>query len=208
MPLFPNDDFHHLSASANGHGEAPIGLDLPLKGARTYLHSTTILAALVSRWSLTDAVELEFRRMIHHPISLVRDGGASADRVGRFAFRRDGVWHAYGIYADASRAITGHVEDNERAILAASVREGEMASAGIGMPGNFIDTIVTLNKALVAEDAGADRKVIFSSLRLDVIPQADVIGVKLTKSMGKRIYVSDILWNRAKIGSLTFMAVR
>lgn len=209
MSLFSHDDFQRLkTAAADGDREPPVEFDLPLKGTRTYLHSTTILAALVSRWLLAGAVELEFRQMIHHPICLVRDGPASADRVGRFAFEHGGAWHAYGIYADAARAITGHVEDNERAILAQSTREGDRAAAEIGRPGNFIDTIVTLNKALVASHAGDGRKVIFSSLRLDLIPADGEIAVVLIKSMGSRIYISDILWNRAKIGSLTFMAVR
>jgi hypothetical protein len=184
-----------------------IVLDLPLKGTRTYLHSTNILSELVSLLSLTGAVKLEFRQMIHHPIYLIPDGGDAPNRVGKFAFQAGGAWRSYGIYLDESRKITGHVGDNEPQILAAAVRDGDRASAEIGRPGNFIDTIVALNKELVGGHIGAGKKSVFSNLSLDVIPDKGEIGVALIKKMGTRIFVSDVYWNKAKIGSLTFMTV-
>ena len=184
-----------------------IMLDLPLKGERKYLHSTNILADLISRFSLRGPVKLEFRQMIYDPIYLVPGAPDAPNKAGKFSFHNGDIWQHYGIYTDESRVITKHVDDIEAKIISGSVRDGDRFSGIIGQPGNFIETVVALNKALVVSHAGPQRKAIFSGINVNAIPDKGGVGVELIKKMGTKIYVSDVLWNKAKIGSLTFMTV-
>jgi len=184
-----------------------IALDLPLKGTRKYLHSTNILSELIARFSITGPVKLEFRQMIYHPIYLLPDGPEVPNRVGKFSFKEGDSSRSFGIYVDESRKITGHIDDHEPEIIAASKRDGDKFHGVIDHPGNFINTIVALNKTVVGTHMGADKKAIFTTLILDAIPDKGEIGIELIKKMGTKIYVSDVIWNKAKIGSLTFMAV-
>lgn len=184
-----------------------IVLDLPLKGERKYLQSANILSELIAQFSLTGPVKLEFRQMIYNPIYLVPDGADAPNRAGKFSFKDGEAWRTYGLYIDESREITRRIPNNEAEILAASSRAGDTSSGPIDRPGNFIDTIVALNKAVVGSHMGPGKKAIFTNISLDVIPGTGEIGIALIKKMGTRIYVSDVLWNKAKIGSLTFMTV-
>lgn len=185
-----------------------IAFDIPLKGERNYLHSTNILTQFRSHFSFTGPVKLEFRRMIHHPIYLAADVPDHPDRVGKFAFKTGDEWQTYGIFTDEARTITGHLPNNEPAIAAASTfgADGEdWASGHVGQPASFIDTIVGLNKVLVARHAKG-KKAIFSAIAIDVMPDDGKVGVSLTKRLGSKIFMSDVLWNDRKIGNLTFMA--
>lgn len=193
--------------AAEKNDDGRIVLDLPLKGERKYLHSTNILSDLIARFSLTGPVKLEFRQMIYNPIYLVPDAPDAPNKVGKFSFESGGAWQYYGIYTDEGRLITKHVDDIETKIISGGVRDGDRFRAVIGQPGNFIETVVALNKALVMSHAGPGKKAIFSGINVGAIPDEGEIGVELTKKMGTKIYVSDVLWNNAKIGSLTFMTV-
>jgi hypothetical protein len=182
-------------------------LDLPLKGERKYLHSTNILSDLIARFSLSGPVKLEFRQMIYSPIYLVPGAPDAPNKVGKFAFETSDGWQNYGVYTDENRAITRRVDDIEAKIISEGTRDGNKFAAVLGRPGNFIETVVALNKALVAGDAGPGKKAIFSGINVEAIPDIGEVGVELIKKMGTKIYVSDVLWNKAKIGSLTFMTV-
>jgi hypothetical protein len=182
-------------------------LDLPLKGTRTYLHSTNILSELISRFSLSGPVKLEFRQMIYHPIYLLEGAQDAPNRAGKFSYLDGESWRTFGIYTDESRQITEHIVDSEPEIIAAGMRDGDSFRGVVGQPGNFINTIVALNKAIVASHMGAGKKAIFTGVNLDAIPDEGEVGIDLTKKMGTKIYVSDVIWNKAKIGALTFMAV-
>ena len=183
-----------------------IVFDIPLKGTRTYIHSTNMLSQFIKRFSLDGPIKIEFRRMIHHPIYLSEDSPDHADRAGKFSFLDGDTWKTYGIFIDQSRAITGHLPDNEPEIQAASAIGDDTATGGIDRPANFIDTIVALNKVLVGRHSPG-RKAIFSQMTLDAIPKGGTVGVNLVKKLGTKIFMSDVVWNGDKIGSLTFMAV-
>jgi hypothetical protein len=187
---------------------ARIDFDIPLKGERTYLQSADILHALIGRLGVAGPLRLEFRQMIHHPIFVDADDADNPCRAGRFSFEDDGAWRAYGIFFDPSRSIAARSPNNEAEILAASTiaSEADTASAVIGAPANFIETIVALNKVLVARYSKG-KKAIFSAIKLDAVPDAGTVGVTLVKRMGSKIFVSDVLWNGTKRGELTFMAV-
>jgi hypothetical protein len=181
-----------------------IEFDLPLKGDRTYLQSANILQEFLSRFSITGAVKLDFRQMIYHPIYLASDAPENPDRVGKFAFREGDGWITYGIFTDSTRQIEKRIPDNEKEILEASSIHDDRAAGPIDEPGSFIDTIVALNKVLVGRHANG-KKAIFTNIELGVIPDRGRIGVALIKRLGSKIFVSDVLWNDARIGSLTFM---
>lgn len=190
-------EIHHL--------ERPrLEFDLPLKGERSYLQSANILSEFISRFSITGAVKLDFRQMIYHPIYLAEDAPDDPDRAGRFSFENGEDWKTYGIFIDRARQIEKRVPNNEAEILAASSVEGDHASGPIDRPGNFIDTIVALNKVLVGRYAKG-KKAIFTTIDLNVVPDRGKIGVALVKKLGSKIFISDVLWNDSKIGSLTFM---
>lgn len=185
-------------------------LDLPLKGERTYLQSADILSELVERFSLSGPTKLEFRQMIYHPIYLSEDESELPNRAGKFSFQQGdgqtGVWRTYGIFIDEGRTITKRIPNNEAEILAASTIGEETATGGIDQPANFIDTLVALNKVLVGRHSKG-KKAIFSAISLDAIPDSGEIGCHLVKKLGTKIFISDVLWNGHKIGSLTFMTV-
>jgi len=166
-----------------------------------------MLAEFVSFFAIRGPVRLEFRQMIHAPIYLAEDRPEQEGRVGKLSFGSGAEARSYGIYTDASHSIDGHVECNEKAVIAAAQFSGDRAVGEIGKPGNFIDTIVALNKALVAGHVDGTKKIIFSSVALDVVPHVGKMRVELTKKLGTKIFVSDIYWDDHKIGSLTFMTV-
>jgi hypothetical protein len=189
-----------------GMASSRIDLDLPLKGERPYLHSTSILAELIRIFTLTGAVKLEVRQMTYKPIFIDADDPERPDRAGRFAFKKGDNWVSYGLYLDNTRAITSRIPSNEPEILANSDIGEDAASCPIGAPANFLDTIVALNKVLVGRHSNG-KKSIFSAIELAEVPGTGTIGVHLTKKLGSRLFVSDILWNGTKVGTLTFMAV-
>jgi hypothetical protein len=183
-----------------------IEFDLPLKGERTYLQSADILSGLISHFSPEGPVKLEFRQMIYHPIYLSGDDPDLGNRAGKFSFRQGSEWLTYGIFIDEARSIDRRIPNNEAEILAESTIGEDTAFAGIDRPGNFIDTLVALNKVLVGRHSKG-RKAIFSAITLDKIPDKGNIGVNLTKKLGTKIFISDVLFNNDKIGTLTFMTV-
>lgn len=183
-----------------------IEFDIPLKGERTYLQSADMLSHFIKRFSLEGPVKIEFRRMIHHPIYLSEDAPDQPERAGKLSFPDGDTWRTYGIFIHEGRAITGRTPNNETEILAASTIGEDTASGGIDRPGNFIDTVVALNKVLVGRYSKG-RKAIFSALTLDTVPKDGTIGVNLVKKLGTKIFMSDVTWNGDKIGSLTFMTV-
>jgi len=183
-----------------------IAFDIPLKGERTYLQSADMLSHFIRRFSLRGPVKIEFRRMIHHPIYLNEDSPDHPDRAGKLTFLNGDSWQTYGIFIDEGRPIAGRIPNNETEILAASTIGDDTATGGIDRPGNFIDTIVALNKVLVGRYSKG-RKAIFSSMTLDTIPRDGTIGVNLVKKLGTKIFMSDVTWNGDKIGNLTFMTV-
>jgi hypothetical protein len=186
--------------------ETRIPLDLPLKGERKYVQSANILSELISLFSLRGPVKLEFRQMIYHPIYLAADDPEKPNRAGKFSFGDGDGWRTYGIFIDESKVITRRIENNEVEILAESVVGDDTATGGIDRPANFIDTIVALNKVLVGRYSNG-KKAIFSAISLDAVPDRGEIGVNLVKKLGTKIFMSDVLWNGAKVGSLTFMTV-
>lgn len=194
-------------AATEDIGQSRIVLDLPFKGERNYLHSTSILTSLIARFSPAGPIKLEFRQMINHPIYLAADRPEQANRVGKFSYMLGDGWQSYGIFTDDTRSVTRRVACIEKDVIASSEVNGADAIGEIGKPGNFIETAVSLNKAIVASRAGAGKKVIFSTLAVDRIPAYGKIGIRLTKNLGTKIYMSDISWNEEKIGTLTFMTV-
>lgn len=195
-----------MQPETNRHTDR-IDLDLPLKGERKYLQSANILSALIEQFDHLGPVKLEFRKMIYNPIYVRPVIEAVDNFAGKFSMMRDGAWETYGLYVDDSRQIERRIPNNETEILAASTRDGDSSEGPIDRPGNFIDTIVALNKVVVAPYMATGQKAIFTNIVLDVIPDRGSIGVALTKKMGTRIFVSDVLWNKDKIGTLTFMTV-
>jgi hypothetical protein len=135
-------------------------LDIPFRGERQYLHSTTFITALLGLFPGLSNLKLDFRQMIHHPIVLDADM-ARADRFGMVSFDDGDVKRKFGIYCDLDRSVEERVACNEKAINDL-YDSGTDASTGlVGKPGNFIETIVALNKAAVARRTGAGKKVIF-----------------------------------------------
>jgi hypothetical protein len=184
-----------------------IEFDFPFKGARNYIHSTTILTEFVARFAPSGPVKLEFRQMINHPIYIAADDPEQSNRVGKYSYMDADGWQSYGIFTDASRRVTERVACIEKDVIAASDISGDEALGEIGRPGNFIETAVSLNKAIVGRRAGEGKKVIFSTLAVSRIPQSGKIGIHLKKNLGTKIYMSDISCDGEKIGNLTFMTV-
>ena len=181
-----------------------ITFDLPLKGDRSYLHSTNIFRAFVSHFSPTGALKLDFRKMIHDPIYLADDAPEEPHRVGRFSFQNDDGWKSFGIFADNTRQIETRISDNENELLLASWIEGDRAGAPVHERENFIDTAVALNKVLVSRSA-MGKKPVLTNIALDVIPDNGRIDVTLVKKLGSKIFISDVSWDDVRIGNLTFM---
>lgn len=183
-----------------------IELNIPLKGERKYLQSANILWDVLQYFSHRRGFNLEFRRMIYKPVYLAPDDPTRPNRAAKIALEQETGWLELGIFVDEDREITERIPNNETEILAESRFDGDTARASINRPANFIDTTVALNKILVGRYSKG-KKAIFSAISLDVVPGKGEIGVDLTKRLGSRIFMSDVVWNGDRIGKLTFMAV-
>lgn len=187
----------------------PQRLDIPFRGSRQYLHSTTLFDALVA---LTDpdpsaAVALNIYKVITEPVGVAPFAGDRAAVAGTFAFvGRDGRAAVLGLYPAPGAPAPGRVPCNEDAIIASADIADDRAGARAGTVGSLVETIVALNKALVGARMAGRLKPMFSTLDLARLPAVPArVELRIDRQLGIKLFVSTISVDGAPLGRITFI---
>ena len=182
-----------------------IPLEVPFRGRRNYLHSTTIFDQILRH--LADPVDVTFtiRQLIRQPIALATSL-AGRIPVGEFSCIDNGCPREFHICLADGAPAPGRAEDNEQIIIGASVAENGRLGAIVGNPGTFIETVVALQKHFVGSCAKPGRKLLFSRLRITRMISAGPVFIDRLEIMGNRLFKSHVSGPGDEIGRITFMA--
>lgn len=187
----------------------PRHLDIPYRGARQYLHSTTLFDALVAMVDPdpAGALALNIYKVITEPVGVASFDGDRAAVSGVFSYvDRAGQSVSLGLYPAPGSPPPGRVPCNEDAIIAgAEILDGR-ASARAGDPGTLVETIVALNKALVGERMAGRLKPMFSTLDLARLPALPAkVELRIDRQLGIKLFVSTVSVDDAPLGRVTFI---
>lgn len=194
-----------------------VPLDLPLKGGRTYVHSTDMypaaIRAVADRWGpreLSD-VRLVCRVLTGRELSLTRDAPAPEDRVAVFSFTaggerqtlyfvaREGMVSRHVPYDEDAIASRGRVDLGGKSIEYA--REDDASAT-------LVEVVVALTKALhlavYPEQAGKwVLTQIESAVALHELPWSQV-GIFLVQGANPRLTKSDVAVDGERLGHVFF----
>ncbi|HTT98572.1 MAG TPA: hypothetical protein VMF58_11020 [Rhizomicrobium sp.] len=185
-------------------------VDVPFRGARTYLHSTNVFDFLVARTSADRDLKLTFRRKIACQVEAV--SAADIERPDDYPARFSGEGPAGRIdlvLAEKvpSVPIVRRKPYDENAVTDGSRIEGETIRSDADNGASAIERIVANNKRLVAHLIGSQKTLVFSTVRLvSVPPRRAALKIELRSRLGSTLFRSRIYADEAEIGEIVFYA--
>ena len=205
----------HDRIGRNNHVTSAAGDDLklpaPFRGARTYLHSTTLFDLLRKATGASRNLELRISRIIAEPVKAVAPdkAGAGPAAVGRFAYDADGQRRTLALVPDADAEAPGRVVCNEKDIMASTIVADGVARFAFraGAPGSLIEAVVALNKKLIETLHKPSGKLYFTQAALNRLPEEGALSLRVTSHLGTRLFVSAIAVDGEELGTITFKAV-
>lgn len=179
--------------------------DLPFRGNRTYVHSTSICNHLRERFADAKRFELTMRdwmsgRVLFAPLAEVPDAKATL-RVDL----ADGTSQSYGLVDDPAHPVTRREPFDEDALVADAPLDGRVMTVAESADATFFDRLISANKALIGRTVAPGVRLIASKIALDGFPaDAGVFQVRLDSHVGTRIFRSAVLVEGDKIGDVVF----
>jgi hypothetical protein len=177
--------------------------DFSFRGARNYLHSTTVFDYLLKLYPDPKNVDL----IIHKATSLQcrivnqREENNDASLVASYKSHNI-ISYLYEI----PDKISSRYACNEREILSCITISGTRAFCPGAIPNaTFIEVIVAAYKALVSSlPSYGNQKLVFARIIVEYLPQNQDFIVEHTRSLGNKFFEASILLENHKIGKLIF----
>jgi hypothetical protein len=164
---------------------------------------------LVAMTGARAKVRLTIHRVISRPVRAVpAPGKGGAHGYFSYADPHDAGIRYLHLEPDDAAPAPGRVACNEAQIVAsARLREG-VATARAGTIGTLVETVIALNKWLIETTVGRERKLLFSNLELDqLVAGQPLVEVKLLRSLGSRMFQSQVTLEASTRGEVVFMGV-
>lgn len=179
--------------------------DLPFRGARTYVHSTSICNHLRQRFGALSRLELVMRewmggRVLFAPLDEMT--GAKATLRLDFA---DGTSQRYGLVDDPAHPVTAREPFDEDGLVAGAPLDGKVITVAANPEGTFFDRLISANKALINRTLEPRVRLIASKIVIERFPADDqAFQLRLESHLGTRIFRSSVLSGGDKIGEVVF----
>lgn len=179
--------------------------DLPFRGTRAYVHSTSICNHLRGRFDTMSRLELVMRewmdaRVLFAPLDEVP--GAKATLRLDFA---DGTSQRYGLVDDPAHPVTAREPFDEDGLVAGAPLEDRVITVAANPDGTFFDRLISANKALINRTLQTGGRLIASKIVIERFPADDQpFQVRLDSHLGTRIFRSSVLRGGDKIGEVVF----
>jgi hypothetical protein len=186
----------------------PIPIDVPLREARTYLHSTNLFDFLAAATGARHNLSLIFRRKIECEVDALpaAEVAHAEDYPARFS----------GDY-DAGRTDLVLVEKmplvplcrrepyNEKAVTGGARIEGTAIFSETDNGATPIERIVALNKRLLEHVSESQRVLVFSKVSLNSIPERQArLKIQLRSRLGLTLFRSFVFADDRELGEITF----
>jgi hypothetical protein len=189
--------------------DLPFPLFTPLRGERDYIQGSALFDRLVAMTGARSQLCLTMHRISSQPMRAV-PAASKGGTHGYFSFRdpKDGELRYLHLEPDPDAPSPGRAGCNEAQIAASATLASGMARARAGAVGTLAETLVALNKLLIESIFGRDRKLLFASLELDELPPGQSLTeLRLLRSLGSRMFVSQITLDGKHAGQIVFMGV-
>lgn len=179
--------------------------DLPFRGSRTYVHSTSILNHLRPRFGTATRVELVLRdwmagRILFAPVEEL----PGAKGTLRLSFP-DGASRRYGLLDDPAHPVTTREPFDEDGLVAGAPLHDQVMTVDVRADGTFFDRLISANKSLIQRCLDPAVRLIASKIVLDGFPPDDrPFQLRLDSHLGTRIFRSSVLVGGEKIGEVVF----
>ncbi|WP_375286538.1 hypothetical protein [Sphingomonas sp.] len=180
-------------------------VDLPFRGSRTYVHSTSICNHLRERFGPVARLELVMRewmdgRVLFAPI----DGMTGAKATLRLDFA-DGTSKRFGLTDDKAHPVTTREPFDEDGLVAGAPLEDRVITVAANLAGTFFDRLISANKALINRSLDPGVRLIASKIVIERFPLDDqAFRLRLDSHLGTRIFRSSVLLGGDKIGEVVF----
>ena len=179
--------------------------DLPFRGSRTYVHSTSICNHLRDRFEDAHRFELVMRdwmagRVLFTPVEEVEKPKATlAIELA------DGSAYRYALTDDPAHPVTAREPFDEDGLVgSAPIVDGVMTIAP-DPDHTAIDRLVSGNKALINRTLDPGVRLIASKIALDGFPaDGDEIQLRLESHLGTRIFRTAVSAGGKQIGQVVF----
>jgi hypothetical protein len=179
--------------------------DLPFRGARTYVHSTSICNHLRQRFGAMTRLELVMREWMDGRVRFAPlDEMTGAKATLRLDFA-DGTTQRYGLIDDPAHPVTTREPFDEDGLVAGAPLEDRVITVAASADGTFFDRLISANKALINRSLEPGVRLIASKIVIERFPEDDkAFQLRLDSHLGTRIFRSSVLLSGDKIGEVVF----
>ena len=183
-------------------------VDVPLRGTRTYLHSTNVFDFLVAQTGVARDLKLTFRGKITGAVEAVSAGDVENPDACPARFSGEGPNGRIDLVLVEKQPLVPIVRRepyDETAVTAGSRIDGETILSEADNGASAIERIVALNKRLVGHMIESQKTLVFSTVRLASMPRREaVMKIELRSRLGLKLFRSRIVADGAEIGEIVF----
>ena len=185
---------------------APFSLDLPFRGARPYLHSTSIANALAPRFADADLFDLNMRgwmthRLVFRPI----EPGVVAAGSGHVILAKGPQRLRFEISEDKSHPAIAREPYDEDAVPSSLDTETGQLQVGARAGYSFFDRLIAANKVLINRTLNPGVKLIAARILSPGFPvDEEPFALKVSGAVGSKLFRSAILIGGKKQGEVLF----
>ncbi|MFT5870746.1 MAG: hypothetical protein ACI8TF_002874 [Paracoccaceae bacterium] len=185
----------------------PFYADLPFRGARQYVHSTSLIQFLSGRFGCCARCELVLKtwmasRVVFTPVETIRPG----EGTGYAKILQDDGQEIYLILSeDTDHAVTEREPFDEDAIVERDLVADRILIATSPVHDVFIDWLIAANKKLITTTLNPQVKLIASKIVMQYFPDSsEGFSLVLTGNVGTKIFKTTVLHNNTKFGEVVF----
>lgn len=180
-------------------------VDLPFRGTRSYVHSTSICNDLRERFPTASRLELVMRdwmagRVLFAPIAEVPNAKATL----RIDVADGGPQH-FGLTDDPAHPVVTREPFDEDGLVAGAPLDDRVMTIAANPAGTFFDRLISGNKALINRALEPGTRLIASKIVVEGFPAEDrAFQLRLDSHLGTRMFRTSVLMDGDKIGDVVF----
>lgn len=188
-----------------------IKASFPLKGARQYVHGTSIFNAFVN--AAKDAgytqgnIDIVFKKIVSNPDCLIQIRASLPDdsSVAVVSGAVDNSQITLCLVPADHMGPVIRVEYDEEAVCAGAVIEGSRISSQSATHDDEIELLIALCKKLHQSYFNADKKWLFSRYKGRFpLELSGEVSLSITKNVGTKLTCSDVVSGGRKVGEIFF----
>ena len=177
--------------------------NLSFRGARDYLHSTTLFNYLVKIDPEPANIDFVMNKETNYQCRVVTEREKNNETTLVATYKSKGM--KFYVYETLNK-ISATSSCNEKEILSFITLSATRACCPLIIPNaTFIEIVVAAYKDLVSRlPLYENQKLVFARLLVDYLPKDNTLVVEHKRSLGQRFFEANILLENQSIGKLIF----